>query len=63
MSQYVQMYCKPDSGYRIQDNCCGSIMVMLKLNLVKGKTTDYSVDTSNITAPPKDYNHGTMVLK
>ena len=35
---YVQMDCMPDAGYKIQDTFCGRNMVILKLNLVKGKT-------------------------
>ena len=38
-------------------------MVILKLNLANGNTTDGSAAESNITLPYEDYNHGTTVIK
>ena len=63
LSQYVHMDRNPDTGYKIQDTCCGSSMVMLNLKLVKVNTADEASSTSNGTAPSGDVNHGTKVLK
>ena len=60
---YVQMDCKPDAGCKIQDNCYGRSMVMMKLKLAKGKTADKEDDSANGTSPYGDVNHGIKVLK
>lgn len=54
---------KIDSGCKILDDFCGSIILMIKLNLVKGNAAYESDVAANGTAPDKDYNHGTTVIK
>ena len=63
LTHYVQMYCKPYNGCKIQGSCCGKSMMILKLKLVKGKTVDEADIASNLTAPYEYLKHVTTVLK
>ena len=49
------MDCKSDSGCKIQDNCFGSIIVMMKLKLVKGKAV-YEAATAADGNSPAEYD-------
>ena len=55
LSHHVQMDCKSDSGCKIQDNCFGSIIVMMKLKLVKGKAV-YEAATAADGNSPAEYD-------
>ena len=61
LTHYVQMDCKKDAVYIIQDTCCGRTMVILKLDLVKGKDVDESASAANETEPTDVDNCGTPV--
>ena len=63
LPHYVQMYCKPDAGCKIQDACCKRSMAMMKLKLVKDKSVDGAAESANGIAPAYDENHGAIVLK
>ena len=47
----------PDFGCKIQDNWYGRSMVIMKLNLVKGKAADKAADATNENATSEDNNH------
>ena len=57
------MDCNPDSGCEIQDNCCGRIMVIMKLNMEKVNTADEASGAVNGTAPYVYVKPGTKVFK
>ena len=54
---------KTDYVCEIQDNFCGRGMVIMKLNLVKGKTENQSSPASTRTESDGYLNHVTKVLK
>ena len=60
---YVKMDQKLDSGWKVQDTCCGSSMVMLKLKLMKVKTSDEVYVAENLNSHDGGDNHGTTVIK
>ena len=59
LPHFVQMYQKIDAVCKIQDSSCGKSMVMPKLKLVKGNTTDEAAAAANGTVPAGYINHGT----
>ena len=53
----------PDSGCKIKDTFCASIMVNMQSELVKGKTSDEEFATENDSEPDGDVNHGKKSIK
>ena len=53
----------PDSGCKIKDTFCASIMVNMQSELVKGKTSDEAFATENDSEPDGDVNHGKKSIK
>ena len=53
----------PDAGWKINDTGCGISMVMLKLELENGKTTDREAADANGNSPVGYWNNGTTSLK
>ena len=58
LPMYVAIDRKPENGCEIQNACCATSGVMLRLRMVKSKKEEDRLDEL-----PHDINHGTAVLK
>jgi hypothetical protein len=61
LPMYVAIDRKPENGCEIQNSCCATSGVMLRLRIVKSKVAEF--EASAATALDHTVNHGTAIIK